>query len=549
MVMKKLMLVALIGVSGAWTSDRLFAMDSYIEYSSDEEQTDGDGSDASNEFLDFIPASQSRRAPQKEKKEKKEKKSDKKKSGKGGTDLLGTIVDTAKAAYEFEQAHQDQIVSGIKTAIDIGGKVEGVADKVIGDGDGNLTLAEVEAFFKKIGKSLGKVKNLVTSAFKKDKPVDAQSSSSNDPAPVTRSSRRSGSSLVKVNEVAQKAKKALDSLKSLLEGELAYRLLELENTGNQAIELFNQGHAELHAVVQNLLDRLNGKHMRALPDRDIKILNDFVDAFTTAQGVVVGGDDAVIDEQGEVDVIVSGKNLLDAAHDEAEEFIDEHQAELQAAGGFFERLIDYQDADGKITASDIPAILKALIKKIGKVKGLLEKIGSKKKEAPKRSSKPDPVDDAAIVQVKSGLIEIGTRLQQLSMALNVAPEELQKVIQGMKVDELHKYLSQGDEEHEVTPLDAQLQQYVNICTAHRVLINPQMIGECLKVTLAFATHLQDACTVVNVVAQGAPQTACGRFAAKINCRRAAVGLGVLITGVTALLAGGEQLGWWDIYPG
>ncbi|MBS1988784.1 hypothetical protein JST56_07415 [Candidatus Dependentiae bacterium] len=546
--MKKLMLFALIAINGAWTTDRLFAMDQYVEYSSDEEgelsDNYGDNSDASNEFLDVIPASQNRRTP---KKEKKEKKSDNKKPGKGGTDVLGTIVDTAKAAYEFEQAHQDQIISGVKTAVAIGGKIEEAADKVIGDGDGDLTFEEVKAFLKKIGKGLGKVKNLVAGAFKKDKPVDSLSS---DSAPVTRSTRRSGSKEAAsgiVDKAAAKAKKALTSLKYLLEGEVAYRLLQLENTRDQALELFIQNHSDLQAAVQHLLDRLNGKHMRGLPDRDIKVLNEFIDALTAAQN---GGEDSgevVVDEHDDIDVIVDGKNLLDVAYG-AEEFIDEHQEELQAAGGFFERLIDYQDADGKITVSDIPEILKALIKKIGKVKGLLGKLGSKKKEAPKRSLRPDPVDDAAMVQVKSGLLAIGTRLQQLSVAFGVSPKELQQVIKGMEVAELHKYLNEGDEEQDVLSLNAQIEKYTKMCGSQRTPVNPQAIAECLKVTLAFATHLQEACSVVEVVATGAPQTRYGRFASKINCRRAAVGLGVLITGVTALLAGGEQLGWWDIYP-
>ncbi len=444
---------------------------------------------------------------------------------------LGTLVSTGKQGIDFVVGHKDEIIQGAHIA-------ENIADKVIGDGDGKLSLDEVVVFFKKIGGALGTVKDHIPDAFKKDKPADDQASThAND----------SGSSLFGQNdEAANNARENLELLKSLLEGEIACRLIKLENTGVQAVDIFIQSHSDVKRAVQYLLDRLNGKRMRGLPDKDIETINKFAESFIAAQDSTDDFNEMVfIDNQDEV----QGKEPVSLKpkkrRQPAQGFIQDNKKDMQEAPGLFEQLISYQDADKKLTVNDIPNILKTLIKKINKAKKLIGRLSSKKKESPKRSFNRNSVDSAAMKEVESSLIGIGKKLTQLSTALRVSPEELQKVIKHMNVEELHRYLNEGDDE--VIPLDAQLHKYVAICTPHRAPIDLQVLGETLEFTLKLAVNLQDICIAIDVIAKTSPETRYSRWLSMLDSKGLFIGLGVTITTLTALLGAGEQVGWWDIY--
>lgn len=565
MGMKKLVLFALIALNGAWTEGMLFAVDDssssdggvYYSSDSDSHSTDLSGSESSSievkleeDFLrDIPPAPTSTQA--------------RVIRAAVHTDLgvCQGIVGSVVEAYNFEQAHQQQIVDGAKEAAAIAHTVEKVTDKIIGDGDGELSVEEVLGFMDKVGKALSTVKHSVTGFFKRKKkqdpsPSDAASTQS-DAAPVRRAVCRTKNPSKKtdvIDSVREEATQALHDLNKLLTSDIAQKISQCEGKAIVGLAHFKENIAVYKSHIEDVLSRLNDKKSGTLSQQDIETLHDFI-AIVEAVGqeeITNFFDGGHPDHYGEDEHDAGSEIFLVPASDDLTE-LERCSAHMQSKLGLFEQLIAKKNSAQQYMTQDIPQLLEKLLKKIEKAQKSV-KLLSPKKESVKRSVRVNNVDEVVATQVKSDLIKVGTRLTQLSKVFLAPPEELQKVIKYMNVKELQKLLEEGEQEADehcaISPLNAQLQAYTTMCTTQRSAnLDPQMVEQYLATTLLLVTRLQTICATVDIATnQGKilPE-ARRRLPFKVDLKRAVLGLGLAAVTLNAVLYAGEQIGWWAIY--
>ena len=216
---------------------------------------------------------------------------------------------------------------------------------------------------------------------------------------------------------------------------------------------------------------------------------------------------------------------------------------VQQAGSVFGEALGYEDEDGKLTLADLPKIFAKIKEKIGSLQKLLSKI-----RKPKRGI--GGVDDAVTVQIQAHILEVGKGLTQLANVLGVSEEEIRTIYKNMNIEQVSAFIANGTQENEDLALAQQVAAYAKMIKDNkgkRVVIDPQMLGNSLKLTLDFVTQLQAMIPVADALSQQ-DQAFVGRFAGKVNWKKCGSYVGVAVTILGSVLALGEQQGWWDIYP-
>lgn len=558
-IMKKILslcaLMALFANSVQYSVVLAGRSDSDIELTFDDSD---DLSEDSQSYSDNEIQPSQRYFPTRGKKEKKEKKSDK--SGKGDkSGGIAGLFDTAQQGVDFVIGHKDEIIGGAQ-------KASGVVDSLIGNKDGKLTPDEVINFLKGLGGKLIEVKNLLTGILKKK---DDKQTSLSDATPkrITRAAVHIPilSDLVpkatSFNVIKERLGDKLDDAKALLTN-VKQQLEAFPVRASEAVQQFIVEHETLYDMVSKLLDALDKDHTEVrggflevanfftfigqLVDKVEQLENAFyVDVREAISNMSAqereqleqefGGDDG--EKQLNRGVTRGNFNVIEIVESHKDSVV----SGIQHAGAMFEKIIGYEDGDGKLTPADLPKILTVIKEKIGKLQGLLGKIGKSKRGI-------GGADDAVLMQVKAYILEVGKNLSKLAQIFQVPEAEIKKIYSKMNIPQISNFIENGSEENEELALANQLATYENMLKTNRAPINTQTLGECLQTTLTFVSQLQTIIPVADAIAQQAEITTFGRITSKINWKKTGVYLGVLASLLGTTLTLGEQQGWWDIYP-
>lgn len=475
---------------------------------------------------------------------------------------VAQVVSAAQTGAEFAYDHKDQIIAGAQQA-------SKVADALVGNGDGVLSMDEALSALQKLGNNIGKLKNFFTGIFSKKTDNNSKKNEQGQPS-IRRAAvhmpRPIQEIRLTINQIKQTLGDKLESVKELL-GEIRSSFTMLHTSSEEQVIQFIKEQEGLDGLVCSLLDALNQETPTKRAgffdvEKMMAEMKNTLDAIEKLKqdGIIQQEQEIIFYDASDNKQFSGASTVLDVSKfdDKGTEEVDRLSL-LKDAGHIFEALIGYEDEDDQMTINDVPGIVETIKSKIDKLKKIISNYTPKRRSSEHKRT-ADGFDEVVLTQIKAHILEIGKAMTQLAKIFRVSEDEIKTIYKDMNIAQVSAFIESEKNKDYYATLTEQIGAYGNMLRTNRApgSLNSAEIAKIISITLEIIEQVNTTKTIIEQINQATRPnnqriqnnrthdtagekpswySTSKEFAVKATCA------GVVIS---ALLTFGQNHGWWDV---